>query len=162
MSFNFLNTRLGKYAERLAQLQGQEPRIFQIVLNTSEIKELIVRLNTEDQLGKEHVDSLDKPLFSIVNKRGVYSKFTEELTQGLKRAGEQYNLNLTGEFWDSFRVEVRQNEIKITANPIKEDTNLLEEYGRDILGLTAKNKELLRNEAKRLFIDWYKKNLLVF
>jgi len=74
----------------------------------------------------------------------------------LKKAGEKYNLNLTGEFWESFRVSVGTNSIEITANPVKPETNLFDEYGEKIVGLTESNMEILRNEAKALFIEFFR------
>ena len=161
MGSDFLDTPLGVYARRLAELEGQEPRIFKIVLDVPQIKELIVRLNTEDQLGEKHVDAKGQALFSKINKRGVYSRLTERITAGFKKAGTQYNLNLTGEFWDSFRVVITEDEICILANPTKEDTDLFIEYGPDIVGLTDSNLEILQDEVLILFQKFLSQWLLL-
>ena len=39
------------------------------------------------------------------------------------------------------------------------DTNLFDEYGIDVLGLTDTNLQILINEATKLYIQYYRKNL---
>lgn len=149
----FINSKLGRYAKNLIALRGTEERIFKLVLDNRFIKELITHLNTDEQLGKQRVDSLGAHL-------GVYSPVTEVISEGRKKAGEFIDLNDTGAFWDSWEVSVNAGFIKINANPFKEDTNLFDEYGIDILGLTKEHKQILINEARKLYIKYYRKNLL--
>ena len=63
------------------------------------------------------------------------------------------------QFWDSWKVQVKKALIIIDANPFKEDTNLFDEYGIDVLGLTDNNLQILINEATKLYIQYYRKNL---
>lgn len=148
----FKNTSLFEYANKITALKGQEGKIFKLVLDNRFIKELITHLNTNDQLGTERVDSLGAHL-------GTYSHATEFLSKGRKKAGEYINLRDTGDFWESWKVEVKEALINIDANPFKEDTNLFDEYGLDVLGLTDENLQTLINEATKLYIQYYRKNL---
>lgn len=148
----FKDTSLFKYANDLIELKNQEDKIFKLVLDNRFIKELITHLNTDEQLGKEKVDSLGAHL-------GIYSNATEVITKGRKKAGAFINLNDTGAFWDSWKVQVKKALIIIDANPFKEDTNLFDEYGIDVLGLTDNNLQILINEATKLYIQYYRKNL---
>ena len=56
-------------------------------------------------------------------------------------------------------LQVKKALINIDANPFKEDTNLFDEYGIDVLGLTDNNLQILINEATKLYIQYYRKNL---
>lgn len=150
----FKNTILFEYATKLTNLKGQEGKIFKLVLNNRFIKDLITHLNTDEQLGVEKVDSLGAHL-------GVYSHATEVFSQGRKKQGQFIDLNDTGAFWDSWVVDVKENGIIISANPFKEDTNLFEQYGINVLGLTDKNLQIFINEARKLFIQYYRKHLPV-
>ena len=73
----FINSKLGRYAKNLIALRGTEERIFKLVLDNRFIKELITHLNTDEQLGKQRVDSLGAHL-------GVYSPVTEVISEGRK------------------------------------------------------------------------------
>lgn len=143
----FKDTILFEYAKRLTNLKGQEGKIFKLVLDNRFIKELITHLNTDEQLGKERVDSLGAHL-------GIYSIFDEK-----GRGGQNITLNDTGAFWDSWVVDVKENGIIIDANPFKEETNLFSEYGINVLGLTDNNLQIFINEARKLYIQYYRKNL---
>ena len=113
----FQKTKLAEYANKMIGLKNSEDRIFKLVLDNRFIKELITHLNTDEQLGKERVDSLGAHL-------GVYSHATELFSGGRKKACEFINLNDTGEFWDSWKVEITEAFILISANPFKDGTNL--------------------------------------
>ena len=151
----FLNTELAEYAQRLVNLKGQEDSTFKLVLDNEVIKKLIIFLNTDDQLGQDHVDSLGQELFNVFTNRSYYSQNDPK-----GRAGQPYTLNDTGAFWDSFTVAVQQGRIIIDANPFKDGDNLFDAYGQDVLGLTDENLQILINEALEQFINWYNRNLL--
>ena len=144
----FENTPLGEYAKRLKSLQGTEDKIFKLVLDNIFVKELITHLNTEEQLGKERVDSLGAHL-------GVYSQFDPK-----GRAGKFITLHDKGDFWDSWKLEIREALIIIDANPFKEDTNLFDQYGEDVLGLTDENLQIFIIEAQKLYVEYYERTLL--
>jgi len=149
----FIETALSEYAQRIQGLKGQENITFKLVLDNRLIRELIIFLNTDEQLGNDRIDSLGKQL-------GFYSHATEFITKGRKKEGEAINLNDTGAFWESWKVLVSKGNITINANPQKEDTNLFTEYGIDVLGLTNENLQVLINEALNLYIKWYQRNIL--
>jgi hypothetical protein len=148
----FSDTKINEYAKNVIGNKNQEGKIFKLVLDNRFIKELITHLNTDEQLGKDKVDSLGAHL-------GTYSNATEVITKGRKKAGSFIDLNDKGDFWDSWKVQVKKALINIDANPFKEDTNLFDEYGIDVLGLTDNNLQILINEATKLYIQYYRKNL---
>ena len=151
----FVDTTLGDYATRLISQKGQDDKTFQLVLDNRLIKELIIFLNTDEQFGVEHVDSLGQKLFNNLTDRSTYSLFDPK-----GRGGQPYTLNDTGEFWESFRVAVRAGDIVIDADPFKDDDNLFDIYGQDIVGLTDANLQVLINESLEKYIQWYERNIL--
>jgi len=151
----FLNTELAEYAKRLVNLKGQEDRTFKLVLDNEIIKKLIIFLNTDKQLEKQHFDSLGNELFNIFTNRSFYS---ENDPKG--RGGQPYTLKDTGAFFNSFTVAVQSGRIIIDANPFKDGDNLFDAYGQDIVGLTDENLQILIDEALEQFINWYIRNIL--
>lgn len=143
------DTLLFELATKFTDLEGQEGKIFKRVLDNRFIKDLIIHLNTDDQLGKDRINSLGEHL-------GIYSIFDKK-----GRGGQFYNLNDKGEFWDSWMVIVKEDSIIIDANPFKEDTNLFDEYGLDVLGLTDENLQIFINEAQKLYIQFIRKHLSI-
>lgn len=150
------DSEVAEYAKRVIALGSQQDKMFKLALDNKTIKDLIIFLNTDDQMGEDSVDSLGNALFNVFTNRGYYSANDPK-----GRAGDSYTLNDTGSFWDSFTVAVQSGMITIDANPIKGSDNLLETYGVDIIGLTDENLQVLINAALEHFIRWYKSNLLL-
>lgn len=98
------------------------------------IKKEIIRLNTIDQLRDEGIDSLGNTL-------GDYSEISVEVFG--KREGH-ITLEDTGDFYNSFRVFVTFDDLTITANTLKDDTDLTFRFGKDIIGLTEPNLEKVK------------------
>ena len=161
----FVNTELAEYCKRLIALKGQEDRTFRLALDNTRIKKIIRQLNTVKQLRTDHIDSTGTELYSNKHDSGVYSGVTEILSKGRKKAGTPYTLFDTGDFFNSWVVDVQNGFITINANPIKKGdsfggTNLFEEYGINILGLTDENLGILISEALEKYITWYRQNAL--
>jgi len=151
----FVNTELAEYAKRLIALKGQENTVFKKALDNNLIKDLITDLNSEVQLGEQHVDSLGNKLFNKLTQSSVYSD-----SDPLGRGGEPYEVRRTGEYWDSFKALVGQGFIIINSDPFKEDDNLFDIYGENLEGLTDASLQTLINVSEERFIRWYENNLL--
>lgn len=155
----FLDTPLSKYAQRLVNAKGQEPSIFKAVLDNIEVKELIIRMNTVDQIEVEGIDTEGQII-------GLYSFATELITDGRKQAGEPFDLKESGAFLASWVVTIRTAEIVILTNPFKVDPiegtiNLFEKLDNfKIVGLTDENQDKFNEFALTLFIDDYKSRFI--
>lgn len=155
----FAGTPFYEYCQRLVKQKGKERAIFDEVMSDKRITDLIIYLNTEDQLRNEGVDSDG-------NVIGTYSFATEFMSDGVKKAGEPFTLYDTGTYYNSFRVRVKRGEITITADPIKtndqgETENIYEKFGNfRIEGLTQENLEAVRKFCLEYFQNWYKKNII--
>jgi hypothetical protein len=155
----FESTVLAEYARRLVAEKGKEPRIFKSVLDTRRVKDLIIFLNTENQIMAEGIDTDGRII-------GVYSFATEMITDGKKKAGEPFDLHDTGKFLESFRVNVSTGNITITSDPIKQDPlegtiNLFDKFSNHkIEGLTDANLQALIDFVRPLFINEYKTRII--
>lgn len=133
--------------------------VFFSLWSNNKVQSYIIKLNTQgeptSQLYELGEDSLGKSL-------GLYSPFTVEAKlfgSGDSRV-DHVTLKDTGEFYESFKVIPLKRGFKITANPNKDDDNLFDIYGEDIVGISEENTELLlafveddfnRELEKRLF-----------
>lgn len=102
---------------------------------------IITDLIQDDQLMKQGIDENEQII-------GYYSRATEIITGGRKKAGEKYNLYDTGEFYRSMNIEIGSDYFMIDADPVKTDdtgkqTDLFIRYGEGIIGLTEQNTEKL-------------------
>ena len=93
---------------------------------------------TEDQMWEKGIDGFGKAL-------GKYSPFTEQFKKtiagrlGRDTRSDHITLRDTGAFHSSIKVRLQRDGIKIDSDPVKDDTNLLVEYGEEILFLTEEN-----------------------
>lgn len=111
----------------------------------------IKKTNLNEQLFNEGVDAHGKPLFSKTTKRGTYSKMTEQLSGGKKRAGDPYTLRDTGEFYKGFFLKI-ENDKALFGSTDEKTPMLIADFG-EIFGLTDENlKALIDKKLKPLFI----------
>jgi len=112
--------------------------LMQDIFSRFDVRWFVIELNTKEQLYEKGIDSKGKSL-------GDYAPFTidRKIDSGLPY--DRITLFETGEFYESFEVKVYKEDIEIVANPDKFDTktgkksNLYEDFGIDIVGLTDEN-----------------------
>lgn len=117
--------------------------------NDREVLEFIIHMNTREQLFEKGIDATGTPLDQI---GGGYSNYTIQffkIPESLPY--DRVTLFQTGEFYDSFVARViGAGDIEITANPIKDDDNLEDRYGNQIIGLT---KDSLEKLTQKLHVE---------
>ena len=118
--------------------------IWNHVFSDKDFQVWILDLIRDDQLTEKGVDEEGQII-------GVYTRYTEELTNGRKKAGDHYTLFDTGDFYKSMLILLGTNYFEIDADPIKENANLFTKYGEGIIGLTEESLEKLREETKRRY-----------
>jgi len=104
------------------------------------VKREIIRLNTEEQLFKRGIDSLGVSL-------GIYSDFTIPKKQADNLPFGHVTLFQEGDFYKSFRVFLDSSlNIIIEADGAeKDDKDLRDVYGEDIIGLTDEHLQIIIN-----------------
>ena len=113
-----------------------ETKIINSILRDKGFQKFIISLNQNDQLFDEGIDSDG-------NSLGRYADFTIELK---KEAGQRFDhitLLDTGKFYKSFKITVSKGGFFIDADPVKEKSNLFDNFGEEILGLTKENLQIV-------------------
>lgn len=139
----FSKTELGAVIKDVKKLNMEQ--IFRSVMEQKTMQEFVFDIIRIEQLFERGIDGNDDVL-------GFYSVFTEMINPE-KIAGTPYTLKDTGAFYESFTMYIYKNYFEIDADPIKKDTNgeetnLFDEYGIDILGITQENLEKVRQRIK--------------
>lgn len=144
------------FADKSKQIKAIDVnRILRVILKESNTTKFVLDLNRKDQLFIEGIQSDGSFLESSNTTEGVYSHATIELTQeergsisftyaGVtkdKKAGERYMLYDTGEWYRSFKLVINNKDFEIKANTNIGDgnTNVFQEYGENVVGLTEKS-----------------------
>lgn len=92
---------------------------------------------------------------------GVYSAFTEIITNGRKKAGEPYNFQDTGSFFEGMFIKVETSpEFAIIIDSSDSKTKELEEEYTGLLGLNKENTEVLSRQITDLFIRFINRKIL--
>jgi hypothetical protein len=153
---------LKKLAEKVKGLTVND--LIHELSESPEFTDLIIKLNTVNQLYDKGIDSRGRSL-------GDYAANTIEgtkLYKGKKEKGQRFDhitLNDTGDFYESFKINLDSNsDFSIEADTIKDSIegtiDLLDAYGEDILGLTDESLKTLREKALEILIPYIKNVLL--
>ena len=120
----------------------------------NDFMDFIIELNTKNQL-------YDKGVNSKGDSLGEYSPMTKGIKQEEGQIYDHVTLNDTGAFYESFKVYLNgSNQFVISANVIKDTSDLITDWGKEILGLNEDSLKLLREKAKQILIPYIKKILL--
>ena len=111
------------------------------IASQKEVKDLVIRLNTQ---GEKTSQLFELGEDSLGDSLGSYSPFTVEQKKKRGQPTNRITLKDTGEFYSSFNVVPYRGGFTIKANPIKEDSNLYDDFGADIVGLNETNLQILR------------------
>jgi len=131
--------------DRIAKLD--EGLLLRNFVSIPVVQTFILDLNRRDQLFNKGIDSKNRAL-------GVYTPFTINSKQerGVPLPSD-FHITLfdTGEFYSTFVIIPGKDFFEIDANPIREDTNLFDDFGEDIIGLNDENLQVL--------IDFFKETI---
>ncbi len=138
----------------------------------SEILNKIIDFDVQKSIDKYFIDN--KKFILELNKEQLYEdgvrsdgsligQYSDTTIEYKIRTGQRYDhitLNDKGFFYDSFKLELKDNDLIFDANPFKikkrfgkiKVTNLFKEYGIDVMGLTNENIEYVLNGLKNAII----------
>jgi hypothetical protein len=144
-------TRIDNMIDKAKAMSLDKAWIFAV---DKEVQNEILRINTEEQLDEQGVDSLGRSL-------GDYSPFTVSMK---KFKGDRYDhitLNDEGDFHNSFTVRVvADGWIQDADDSSKYDEPLFEVYGLDVLGITDENLKYIQEMIIENFIKYVRTKLL--
>ena len=156
MSNLFLNTKLGKVLKRQKPLLDPV-KLFIKIGNEKDILEFVVRLNTEGEINSQLFElGVDSKGTRLEDVGGEYSAFTieEKLSKG--QPIDRITLKDSGGFYKTWKVKADRTGFVFDVDPMKDDTNLFNEWGEDIVGLMPENLRLVT----RLILRRYRQETL--
>ncbi len=127
------------------------------IMSKDENKDLVIQLNTEEQLFSKGIDSNGTRLENI---GGEYSEYTVFLKKSDNLPVDRITLYQTGDFYDTFNVIVEKDGFIIEANTIKGNEDLQDRWGDDILGLTNESINELIDAIIPQIIDYLLNEIL--
>jgi len=111
--------------ERFIALEGKEDEILEEITNQKDTQKFLIKV-LQDQLFETGADGNGESL-------GKYSFFTIQIKASKGQPTDRITLVDTGDFYESYFVDAFKGGFIIDANGQKDDTNLFEVYGDDIL-----------------------------
>ena len=115
-------------------------------------KRVILDLIREDQLRSKGVDGNDEVI-------GFYSFATEIASGGKKEQGDHFTLNDTGDFYRSMFIRVLSDRFTVNANGQKDDDNLFDKYGDEIIQFTDENLDKIKSIIRKSYINYVRRIL---
>jgi len=123
-------------------------------------QDLVIELNTEKQLYDKGEDSQGIRLEGKnIVKGGEYSTTTVKIKRVKGQPTNRVTLFDTGEFYASFVVKPYRGGFTIDADAEKEDNNLFDEFGEDVVGLNQENLQTIINFFKDEILEKINRNL---
>lgn len=114
--------------------------IFFSLWKDNKVQNFIIELNTE---GKPTSQLYELGVDSKGDSLGEYSPYTIQFKVDKGQRFDHVTLKDTGDFYETFNVKPNKKGFEIVANPNKDDDNLFEVYGKEIVGLTDDNQKIL-------------------
>lgn len=126
--------------------------LFHALFMDEEFRKLIVRLNTEGEQTSQLIYGVNSKDESLDDIGGEYSPYTVMIKKEKGQITDHVTLKDTGAFYKSFNtfwLNGGNGTIQITADTIKEGgVDLIERWGKDIIGLDEQNIGVLRDFAR--------------
>ena len=135
--------------------------IFYSLWSDNKVQNYIIDLNTEGETTSQ-LYNLGIDAEGNVIGSGNYAPSTIDYKlfgSGDSRI-DHITLKDTGDFYETFKVKPNKKGFELTANPNKDDDNLFEIYGKEIVGLTKDNQKLLIGFIESDFNKELEKRLL--
>jgi len=129
---------MGVIEDTLNRVINLNNEIILEVLRTEKVRQYIVSLYQWEQLYDQGIGSDGKSL-------GEYAPVTIIHKEMVNLPSDRVTLYETGGFYRSFFVNILTDVTEINANELVGDSNLIKDWGENILGLTDENLEKLHN-----------------
>lgn len=130
-----------------------------------EFTDLIIKLNTQFQLYDYGIDSDGKRLDTARNGYSYNTIHGTNEYQGKIDKGQpidRITLKDTGAFYESFKCIWSTEDggtIQIVANTIKGDDDLIQDWGKAIIGLTPESLAIVVDKARELIIQYVRSSI---
>lgn len=129
--------RLLKVLSKAATISVDDVMI--AVASNKFLQQDIIYFNTVDQLFNKGINAEGESLEVVRGIGYAFDTIKDKIRKGLPY--DRITLYDTGKFYSSFRIQLIGTTLFIVAETVKGDTDLIDEFGPDIIGLTPENKE---------------------
>jgi hypothetical protein len=137
--------------ENIISFEGKEDEILEEITNQSDTQEFLIKV-LQDQLFETGADGNGDSL-------GKYSFFTIQIKKAKGQPTDRITLVDTGDFYDSYFIDAFKGGFIVDANGEKDDTNLFEKYGNDILKPDDETLEEIGEFYKAKLYEYLEKNI---
>ena len=134
---------------KILSLEGKEDEIIEEITKQKETQEFIIFV-LQEQLFQTGEDGKGVQI-------GMYSPFTIEIKKRKGQPFDRVTLKDTGDFYDSYTITPIPGGFIIDANDEKEDKNLFDIYGDDILLPNQDSLDLIAEYYEEQLIEYIKK-----
>jgi hypothetical protein len=147
-----------KFSDYKKYLEIDYNKMVQEVISIPEVKKTIIDLNQKEQL-QEGIDAKGQIIETISSKEQnsgyPYARMTVGIRGGAGLQVNKVDMKFTGSFYNTFEVEVRQNEFEVLADIQKGSRSIMDNFESkyDFFGLT---KNSLENLAEWLLLTHIK------
>ena len=140
-----------EFLESILALEGKEDEILEEITNQSDTQEFLIKV-LQDQLFETGADGNGDSL-------GKYSFLTVQIKKTKGQPTDRITLVDTGDFYESYFIDAFKGGFIIDANGEKDDTNLFEKYGDDILKPDEETLEEISDFYKIKLYEYLEKNI---
>mgnify|MGYP003147448161 CR=1 FL=1 len=162
MGLGLLISKLDKF-KAAANIES----IISEIVSEKGFQQFLIQLNTKgqptSQLFEFGVDSfgklLDEDGYADSTIVGVKGRFKGKIEKGQRF--DHITLEDTGDFYASFKIETGGSAFlfKITANPRKDNSNLFDDFGKDVVGWTEQNVQIIIDAIRSKIVPILKKRM---
>jgi len=139
------------FLESILALEGKEDEIIEEITNQPETQDFLIKA-LQDQLFETGADGNGESL-------GKYSFFTAQIKRAKGQPTDRITLVDTGDFYESYFIDAFKGGFIIDADGEKEDSNLFDRYGDDILKPDQETLEEIAEFYEMKLYEYLEKNV---
>lgn len=139
------------FLESILALEGKEDEIIEEITNQPETQDFLIKA-LQDQLFETGADGNGESL-------GKYSFFTAQIKRAKGQPTDRITLVDTGDFYESYFIDAFKGGFIIDADGEKEDSNLFDRYGDDILKPDEETLEEIAEFYEMKLYEYLEKNV---
>lgn len=140
-----------EFLQNILELEGKLDEIIEEITEEKETQEFLIKV-LQDQLFETGADGNGESL-------GKYSFFTSQIKRAKGQPTNRITLVDTGDFYESYFIDAFRGGFIIDADGEKEDSNLFDRYGDDILKPDEETLEEIAEFYEMKLYEYLEKNV---
>lgn len=140
-----------EFLQNILELEGKLDEIIEEITEEKETQDFLIKV-LQDQLFETGADGNGESL-------GKYSFFTAQIKRAKGQPTDRITLVDTGDFYESYFIDAFRGGFIIDADGEKEDSNLFDRYGDDILKPDEETLEEIAEFYEMKLYEYLEKNV---